>query len=1034
MNFKLVKLKNSRIYFAVILTLCLLVANFAFTQGNAVGADKDKFDGGLRLILVASEIQPDGIVLQAARQSLQKLSTQFVLDAMAPSPLVDVVVTLQSSSVVQLKNAGFRVRGHIGNIVSTSVPLNQLDGLASLSDVVYIQAKPIYKALLDASTQDSKAALVRTRNPDGSFEGYTGAGAIVAVLDDGIDWQHQDFRNPDGTTRIKFLWDQHDNSFESSGGAVGSAPTLDGLPVKRDDNTIYGTVYTEAQINAALEGTGTVNSTSPGGHGTHVAGDAAGNGRGTGNGQSAGRYIGIAPEADIIFVKYLNDQGSSAGGDDVAGFDWIDERAGELGKPYVINGSYGGHVGSHDGTRGSERAVDILVASGPGKVVAFSAGNEGSDDIHAGGTFGPNGVTINAEQQDLSVFYFAFDGTTGDITVMLGETDITGEVSTSEIYSTGVFLLDQASQARAILFQTIYVSVPLTITTQTQNRRFDGWISGPAKFTSNVERSRLVGMPGTSRGAITVGSHTTKKEWDSQAGPVSVNATIGGLSYFSSPGPTRDGRIKPDLTTGGEWIMSTLSRDHTPHGLEYIDPDGVHLVMQGTSMSSPQLAGAVALLLAQNPNLMASEVKQRLIDTAVVDSFTGSVPNNEWGYGKLDVQEALDQGVTVTVSPKQATVQVTQTKQFTATVTGATNTAVTWSVNNIQGGNATVGTISNAGLYTAPATVPTPGAVTIKVISVEDTTASDTATVTIIPEGCTPGDADGNGVVNNLDVTKAERIVAELDTIPAGACPDCNEDSVVNVLDITCIEYKALDLPLPNGAPSDFAQVVLAKLVSDIVDSDTVTVQLLLDSVTGLDTASFKLNFPPEALQLLSVSAGNLTDSTTPVMNLDNAHGKANVVFNLPGFAGVSGSGAIAEVKFQILKEGADFNLTDVILGNATGQLIALNNSEFATSLPEIPRYTQLLQNFPNPFNPETWIPYKLSEPANVTVSIYDVSGELVRVMNLGVKPRGVYSSRKDAAYWDGNNQNGEEVASGLYFYSLRAGKFFSTRRMVVVR
>ena len=106
-----------------------------------------------------------------------------------------------------------------------------------------------------------------------------------------------------------------------------------------------------------------------------------------------------------------------------------------------------------------------------------------------------------------------------------------------------------------------------------------------------------------------------------------------------------------------------------------------------------------------------------------------------------------------------------------------------------------------------------------------------------------------------------------------------------------------------------------------------------------------------------------------------------------------------------------------------------------------LPKETALLANYPNPFNPETWIPYQLSEPAEVTLRIYAVNGELVRTLALGHTPAGIYQSRSRAAYWDGKNEMGESVASGVYFYTLStestrdsvtAGDFTATRKMLI--
>ena len=97
-----------------------------------------------------------------------------------------------------------------------------------------------------------------------------------------------------------------------------------------------------------------------------------------------------------------------------------------------------------------------------------------------------------------------------------------------------------------------------------------------------------------------------------------------------------------------------------------------------------------------------------------------------------------------------------------------------------------------------------------------------------------------------------------------------------------------------------------------------------------------------------------------------------------------------------------------------------------------IPEETALLHNYPNPFNPETWIPYQLAEPAEVTLTIYAVNGTLVRTLVLGYQPAGIYQTRTRAAYWDGKNEVGEPVASGVYFYTLTAGDFTATRKMLI--
>ena len=98
----------------------------------------------------------------------------------------------------------------------------------------------------------------------------------------------------------------------------------------------------------------------------------------------------------------------------------------------------------------------------------------------------------------------------------------------------------------------------------------------------------------------------------------------------------------------------------------------------------------------------------------------------------------------------------------------------------------------------------------------------------------------------------------------------------------------------------------------------------------------------------------------------------------------------------------------------------------------QVPNVTVLLVNYPNPFNPETWIPYQLSKPAQVTVTLYNIQGVIVRELALGHKPAGVYRSRSRAAHWDGRNASGEKVATGVYFYTLTAGDYNATRKMLI--
>ena len=105
--------------------------------------------------------------------------------------------------------------------------------------------------------------------------------------------------------------------------------------------------------------------------------------------------------------------------------------------------------------------------------------------------------------------------------------------------------------------------------------------------------------------------------------------------------------------------------------------------------------------------------------------------------------------------------------------------------------------------------------------------------------------------------------------------------------------------------------------------------------------------------------------------------------------------------------------------------------SENTQAAPYLAR-TKAEQNFPNPFNPETWIPYQLAQPSHVIVRIHSSTGELIRTLDLGVKEAGSYYDRMKAAYWNGTDDTGQKVSSGVYFYTIQAGRFTATRKMLL--
>ena len=163
-------------------------------------------------------------------------------------------------------------------------------------------------------------------------------------------------------------------------------------------------------------------------------------------------------------------------------------------------------------------------------------------------------------------------------------------------------------------------------------------------------------------------------------------------------------------------------------------------------------------------------------------------------------------------------------------------------------------------------------------------------------------------------------------------------------------------------------------------------------------------------------------------------------ILDLVQVAGVIGGGGAAPSAYSL--DSSIIGAADVAgwLAQAQGLGIGDANLERGIRFLEqllaalIPDETELLPNYPNPFNPETWIPYHLAHGAEVEIAIYDAKGALVRRLALGYQAAGYYADRGRAAYWDGRNDGGESVANGVYFYQLRAGEYVASRRMVIIK
>ena len=231
---------------------------------------------------------------------------------------------------------------------------------------------------------------------------------------------------------------------------------------------------------------------------------------------------------------------------------------------------------------------------------------------------------------------------------------------------------------------------------------------------------------------------------------------------------------------------------------------------------------------------------------------------------------------------------------------------------------------------------------------------------------------------------------------------DVNSDGQVNVLDLVwvAVSYGMRGTGLP----------------ADVNADGIVNIQDLVAVAAGIDAGTV---LPTKIAEEVLLAAA-----------LDGAAGAPVIGFNTRSEA-LSGVTAYRNVA-NALADAKHLAIDDVRLGEGVALLETL--LQVLAEMKAIPETTALLPNYPNPFNPETWIPYHLATDADVTLTIYNIRGVAVRQLVLGHQSAGVYESRGRAAYWDGRNQLGEPVASGLYFYTLTAGDFTATRKLLIAK
>ena len=603
---------------------------------------------------------------------------------------------LPAALAEKLGGLGAVVRGRAGAIVSLAIPASALESVARLDEIAWLRAGRGYALQNDVSTSDAHTA-ARTEN---ATFGNAGEGVIVAIVDTGIDYTSPDFRNPDGTTRLVGIWDQ----------------TINDLAYPPPPGFTFGSYYSRSDIDAALAASVDLPTQDGHGHGTHVAGSAAGNGRATGNGVPAGTFAGMAPGADLLVVRVFNNNGEFCPQCDlVAAVDFIDGIAQAEGEPWVGNMSLGDPIGGgHDGTSADEMAIDAVVRPGrPGSQLAIAAGNYGTSNRHwhwqgnlpsvgtsTTTTFPLNSLTPNPGSNTdfiwLDLWYRGSDSATISIV-----TPVSGTVSAAKGADSGivcttsgavhvdatndgdpengdneVFITISDSPACSPVVEPATGNWTVRVTTNATGGpggTFDLWNAaqtprslvglgdGWVQLTAfNITKS--ITIPGTVRNALTAGAYVGKTSWINGDGgtttPVGSNPP-GTLSSFSSVGPTRDGRIKPDVAAPGQYVGSTKSRLIAASNTT-MERDQTHIGgYSGTSMATPHVAGAAALLLGLHPTFDSAQVRTALQHGARADLQVGGVPNTRFGWGKLRALESAYDAAAMTVDPRAGTDNVT---------------------------------------------------------------------------------------------------------------------------------------------------------------------------------------------------------------------------------------------------------------------------------------------------------------------------------------------------------------------------------------
>jgi subtilisin family serine protease len=632
-----------------------------------------KLDPGLRSKLRALGNREKGRRARAVQPSLAGRQRIGIIVEFTGTADDLAAVGFERHTLVQHPTKGYKIATGV-------IPLDRLDDLAAIGHVVEVEGPRRMHPELNYSLPEIHATTVHTGTPP-----RKGDGILVGIIDSGIDWRHGSFVKEDGTSRILAIWDQ----------------MLNVRPGETAGPNNVGVVYLQAQISQALKGQATVRTKDVDarnrreGHGTHVAGIAAGNGRPAACCHVGGTYVGVAPNADLIVVRYDYRNADEIGENQrlVQALDYIFGFLDAIDKPKVINISQGDNLGPHDGTSAVELAIDAYVTTGDflhlPHIVVKSAGNEGEQLRHVQGTVrGNDQIDIEfkiPEGRESEAFLDLWYDRAGRLDLIIESPfgALSGVVShgtdlpraagdppfianpearpnrQSEVTVDATINgeHDRDNNIRITIHDPPRGTLPdgdwkLTLTNPGDaDVAFHCWIErgtntptflAPRNPPDQKVRATLdstLSIPGTSQQVITVANHQSRTSccncWPST-----------GIEPSSSRGPVARGAAtnrKPDIAAPGLEITSAKADvANFPGNCCSCCPDAcccLYEDLTGTSMAAPHVTGAIALLLEENARLTRADIVRHLQDTA------RDRPAGGWdatfGGGKLNVEAAL---------------------------------------------------------------------------------------------------------------------------------------------------------------------------------------------------------------------------------------------------------------------------------------------------------------------------------------------------------------------------------------------------------